>query len=452
MGELARGGGCFATDVGDASELAGAMLRLIVDGQLRKELAREAVSRPFKTWREYATEVALHMRGEQKIMGRENLSLTLSREKFYEEFVNLKRRPKLSVCITTYNRAAWLEISLRNLARLWPERRVEVEFVVCDNASTDHTQEVVNPYLKRADFRYVRNTKNVGMLGNLRITANEARGQYIWILGDDDLLQRGSIERVLNAIRDNGERALVYLNYSYTRIDDARSVGDLDEFLVNSTPIVAPGPDLRGSVREVCGRSENFFTAIYCLVFRRDHGIRAYTQNTDGRPFSTMLTCIPTTYYVLNHMMDEPACWIGEPIVVVNMNVSWMKYAPLWILERIPEVYDLAERLGGNRNEIDRWRRNNLPGVVHFLKVIFEQDPERNLDYFSMRRLLSRLKGLEGIEEFIDAIRAIYLSAHEAGHPAARASEEEMFSGFRDLIAPLAEAHCNSKVVVRGLG
>ena len=33
--------------------------------------------------------------------------------------------------------------------------------------------------------------------------------------------------------------------------------------------------------------NENLFTAIYCLVFRRDHAIKAYAQNTDGRPFST---------------------------------------------------------------------------------------------------------------------------------------------------------------------
>jgi glycosyltransferase involved in cell wall biosynthesis len=314
--------------------------------------------------------------------------------------------------------------------RLWPDTGSDVEFLVCDNTSTDGTPDVVAPYLGRSDFRYIRNPKNVGMLGNLRVTANHARGEYIWILGDDDLLCRGAIERVLSAIRDNAGTALVYLNYSYTRLDDAKAVSDLDKFLEESTPIVAPGPDRVATIREICTYSENFFTAIYCLVFRRDHAIRAYTQNTSGRPFSTLLTCIPTTYYVLNYMVNEPACWIGVPVLVVNLNVSWMKYAPLWILERIPEVYDLAERLGGDRFGIDRWRRNNLPGVVHFLEQLFKDDPEGNASYFSMQRLASRLKGLEGIDEFIGPIRSIYRSAHEAGHPAAQASDEEVFAGF----------------------
>jgi hypothetical protein len=40
------------------------------------------------------------------------------------------------------------------------------------------------------------------------------------------------------------------------------------------------------------------------------------------------------------------------------------------------------------------------------------------------------LKGLEDIDEFIGPIRSIYQSAHEAGHPAAQASVEEVFAGF----------------------
>src|SRR5882724_6455795 len=430
MEEVARGGGCVLTDVRDADQLATAMRQLVEDEGLRQRLGIEATMRQFKTWRDYAQEVALRMSQERYVPRRQKLPETLEHRTFYDQFVNIRPRPKLSICITTYNRAAWLEVNLRNLARLWPTPDVDVEIVVCDNASTDHTSAVVNPYLGRADFNYIRNAKNVGMLGNLRVTASHARGEYVWILGDDDLVLPGTIERVLKKINDHAGTALVYLNYSYTRLDDAGAVSDLDKFLLESTPILAPGQDKHGTIREICAQSENFFTAIYCLVFRRDHALRAYTQNTDGRPFSTLLTCIPTTYYVLNNMMDEQACWIGEPMLVVNMNVSWMKYAPLWILERIPEVHDLAERLGADRFAIDRWRRSNLPGVVHFLKEIFENDNQGNIDYFSMQRLVSRLKGLKGIEEFIEQIQSVYRAAHEAGHLAARTSAEKIFAAF----------------------
>ena len=235
------------------------------------------------------------------------------------------------------------------------------------------------------------------MLGNLKVTAHHARGRYIWILGDDDLVKPGSIEKIVHVLKSHTDLALVYLNYAYTHEDDANTVSDIDKFLSKGIPVVTPGTDILGTVSRVSTESENFFTAIYCLVFRRDHALRAYSQNTEGRPFSTMLPCIPTPNHVLHFMMNEPAYWIGEPQLVVNLNVSWMKYAPLWILERIPEAYDLAERMGAEPQAVDRWRNHNLPGVVHFFREIYETDNEGNIVYFSPSRLISRIKHLGGI-------------------------------------------------------
>ena len=439
MAEASEGGGCVGVDVHDPAALAQAMLQLADDDELRAGLARDAVARPFKTWRDYAGEIAVHLATERRLPLQQALPPLPGEGAFYGQLINLRPRPLLSVCITTYNRAGWLAASLKNLARLLPVPGEEIEIVVCDNASSDRTPDVVQPYLKRPDFRYHRNPVNVGMLGNLRVTAHHARGRYVWILGDDDLVRPGSLERVVAAIKSNPGVALVYLNYAYTHEDDADKVADLDQMLAGATPIIEPGPDAAGKVHQVCAKSENFFTAIYCLVFRRDHALRAYTQNTDGRPFSTMLTCIPTTHYVLNYMMDEPACWVGEPLVVINMNVSWLKYASLWILERFPEVHDLAERLGAEPLAVDRWRIHYLPNTLHFFRQIFENDPESNADYFSPHMLVNRLKHLDEFRDMTDELKRVYQAAHDRGHPAARLPVSMVFAAFDDATALLSQ-------------
>jgi glycosyltransferase involved in cell wall biosynthesis len=316
--------------------------------------------------------------------------------------------------------------------RLLPIPRGEVEIVVCDNTSSDHTSQVVKPYLHRSDFHYYRNPENVGMLGNLKVTAHHARGRYVWILGDDDLVKPGSIEKVLRIIRKHPDVSLIYLNYAYTHQDDPKTIVKLDKFLAESTPIVDPGKDVLGTVSEICTKSENFFTAIYCLVFRRDHALRAYTQNTEGRPFSTLLTCIPTTYYTLNFMMNETAYWVGDPQVVINLNVSWMKYAPLWILERIPEVYDLAQRLGADPQLMDRWRKYTLPGIMHWFRNIYEHDEEGNIRFFSPSRLVARIKHLDMFPGKVQELRAIYEDAHAAGHPGAKIPPSQVFPSFEN--------------------
>lgn len=338
------------------------------------------------------------------------------------------QRPRLSLCISTYNRARWLEKNLQNWARLYPEPVAGVELLVCDNASTDRTAKVAARYRDRADFSYRRNPTNVGMLGNLREIAHAAKGDYIWIVGDDDLIFPGAIERVLSTIDANAGVSLVYLNYAYTQIYDARKVKNFERFFREAHPIVPPESDRVGPIRTICARNENFFTAIYCLVFRGDHAIAAYSQDTRGRPFSTMLTCIPTSYYVLNYMMEEPGVWIGEPQVVVNTNVSWTSYVPLWILERIPEVYDTAESKGVPTEEIDRWRRHTLPDFCRYFKEIFQHDPIGNAEFLSAARAVRRFARLPEFENYRQELRAVYERAHRAGHAAARDPVELVFS------------------------
>ena len=324
-------------------------------------------------------------------------------------------KPLLSICITTYNRAKWLTLNLKTLMGCIKPFEQEIEVIVCDNASTDDTPKVVEPYLKAKNFRYYRNLVNVGMLGNLKVTAHHAQGQYVWVIGDDDIIKTNAVESVVSAINKYSNVSLIYLNYSYTRISDADDVKNMDEFLMNSIPIVPPGPDQYALIKDISTNSENFFTAIYCLIFRRDHALRAYSQYTGGRPFSTMLTCIPTSYYVCNYMFEEAGVWIGEPAVVVNMNVSWLNYAPLWVLERIPELYDLAELKGADPDAVDKWRTHNFPGVLHYLNEIYFNDKADNKNYFSIDRLIQRHKHISVFKEKLNQFMIIYQKAYSTG-------------------------------------
>ncbi|MCF6281522.1 MAG: glycosyltransferase [Candidatus Polarisedimenticolaceae bacterium] len=418
MREAAEGGGCLMVDVRNVGTLAGAIQRLAEDTTLREALALEAVGRPLKSWHDYAWEITARL---AQVMAVPFPKLPLAKKEIEARTLamNLVPRPKLSICISTYNRADWLAVSLKNWVRHCPEPVSGVEFLVCDNASTDHTKDVIKPYLERADFSYHCNKQNVGMLGNLKETAHHATGEYVWILGDDDLLMPNAIEQIMDTLQSHPNIALVYLNYAFTRIEDARTVTDFDAFFNEAIPIVSEEPNLEGPIRNICARNENFFTAIYTLVFRRDHAIKAYSQDTSGRPFSTMLTCIPTTYYVLNHMMDDFGVWIGKPQLIVNMNVSWLKYAPLWILERIPEVYEVAEEHGVPSDQMDRWRRHTLSGIISYFRVIFEDDPLNNAAYFRPDRLVRRFKHLPEFTLVYSELAMIYSSANSEGHPAA---------------------------------
>jgi glycosyltransferase involved in cell wall biosynthesis len=317
-------------------------------------------------------------------------------------------RLSLSVCISTYNRADWLRVTLPLIARETAQWKNRVELLVVDNASTDDTELVAAELSGQHNFKYHRNARNVGMLGNLGVCAKHTCGDYIWILGDDDLVKPGTVSLILDAIASEAATELVYLNYAYTHFDTPEELKDVSELVARATPIAEPTPSgFYPHIWQMAAVNENFFTSIFACVFRRDHGLGAYTQYTDFPPFSNMQSAIPTTKYVLANMMDRPGYWIGTPAIVVNMNVSWGRYSPVWHIERFPEVFDVAEANGVPEADLRRYRESNLRQALHFLREL-NPDDKYVRGLLSLTRYIESMKRAPGFARHADELLALY--------------------------------------------
>jgi hypothetical protein len=108
--------------------------------------------------------------------------------------------------------------------------------------------------------------------------------------------------------------------------------------------------------------------------------------------------------------------------------VSWNQYAPLQILERVPEALDLAERMGADPAGVDRWRENIMSGFVHYFREMFENDPLENSTFFSPVRLVMRMKHLKAFEHVVPALSEIYDRAYLSGHHSATMPTASLFS------------------------
>jgi abequosyltransferase len=107
-------------------------------------------------------------------------------------------KPKISFCIPTYNRADLLRVTVESIIRQCPEN---TEIVISDNASVDHTEEVIRDMQKRSPcIRYHRNPENVGPSRNYLLAVELAEGEYCWLMGSDDILAEGAVARMLREI------------------------------------------------------------------------------------------------------------------------------------------------------------------------------------------------------------------------------------------------------------
>jgi glycosyltransferase involved in cell wall biosynthesis len=93
-----------------------------------------------------------------------------------------------SVCIPTRNRADVLQYCLDNVEAM--DDGMPFEIVVSDNASEDHTRDVVERFQAKSDrvVRYIRQPKDVGAEGNILSAYYHARGEFVVYLADDDSL------------------------------------------------------------------------------------------------------------------------------------------------------------------------------------------------------------------------------------------------------------------------
>jgi len=101
---------------------------------------------------------------------------------------------KLSICIPTYNRANYLKETLDSIVNQLDD---EVEIAISDNASTDHTKELVIEYQKKySNIVYYQSNENKGPDRNYYNAIKIASGEFCWLLGSDDLITSDAIKRV----------------------------------------------------------------------------------------------------------------------------------------------------------------------------------------------------------------------------------------------------------------
>ena len=115
----------------------------------------------------------------------------------------------LGICIPTYNRANFLRENLNELLSFVKTYKLPV--YISDNASTDDTSEVVYTFRNFHEFTYYRrNDTNLGFSSNLNSVVLMAQSQYVWILGDDDLIIGSTAYKVIEAIDEDFD--LIFLN------------------------------------------------------------------------------------------------------------------------------------------------------------------------------------------------------------------------------------------------
>lgn len=126
-------------------------------------------------------------------------------------------RPVVSAVIATHNRAELLREALDSVYGQQGRCDLfDLEVIVVDDASSDHTRDVVARY----PATYIRHETNQGVAVALNAAMRASRGTYIGFLGDDDLWLPSRLQVQVPVLEANPDVAVVYSSHLRSGVEE----------------------------------------------------------------------------------------------------------------------------------------------------------------------------------------------------------------------------------------
>lgn len=109
--------------------------------------------------------------------------------------------PLVSIVIPVYNREKYISEAIESAIN---QTYKNIEIVVVDNCSTDHTWDILKNYAEKDErIRIFKNDTNIGPVLNWQECFHKAKGEYIKILWSDDWMSLDFIEKACEVLKSD---------------------------------------------------------------------------------------------------------------------------------------------------------------------------------------------------------------------------------------------------------
>jgi len=271
--------------------------------------------------------------------------------------------PLLSLCVPTYNRAALLGQSLdAAFSQIGPEEAARLEVLVVDNASSDGTPGVIEEAGRRSPhvpLRYLRNPENLGADGNFLRAIQMARGDFVYLLSDDDILLPGAVARLISLIRDHPDFDGFSLNARTFIRDPAEDTPAW--FALPEDRTVRDGSEVFGLLQTSIG-----FMSI--LAFNRS---RVAERLAAGHYRDKVGTSFLQAFLFLDVLSaGKGVVILARPLLAQRADNSPLDDYFRVFVTGINAVLTYAERAGYSGEVVRRIKSKNLVDVRHFVSRV----------------------------------------------------------------------------------
>jgi len=191
--------------------------------------------------------------------------------------------PLLTIAIPTYNRAKLLE---ERLLELIPQLTSEVELIICNDGSTDETEQIWQKYREHGVL-YYENKVNMGLSRNMLLAFESAKGDWLWTLGDDDGVLSTAIQNALALVKNYEHAGVITFSNDTLNFDHEHEYHKLGDFLNRQgiTDVMFQSSNLY-HIRKINKHLKTFAQGIITVSPHLDLIFRMLEDNTASIQFS----------------------------------------------------------------------------------------------------------------------------------------------------------------------
>lgn len=106
---------------------------------------------------------------------------------------------KVSILLPVYNGAKYLQATMESILQ-----QDFYELIIQDDCSTDSSLEIIKSFID-SRLKIYKNPKNIGYPKNLEKARLNAKGDLMFLMGQDDLLKIGTIKKIQKIFQENPE-------------------------------------------------------------------------------------------------------------------------------------------------------------------------------------------------------------------------------------------------------
>ena len=190
--------------------------------------------------------------------------------------MNLKKQaPFLTIGIPTFNRPSELVVSIESIVSQMNWKTIEnLEIIVSDNCSVEDSNSVLEHLSRLAPNLHIfRNKTNIGYDRNIQNIFEQAQGEFVLILADDDRLKKDALSLVFNVV-EQGNTDIILFETDFFDAELKHGVSIEEEFFqsVGATEFFLTGENLLTSL------DVEFFGGITGYCMRRSLWLKSEPQ------------------------------------------------------------------------------------------------------------------------------------------------------------------------------